>query len=605
MPESSALLIARKGRAALEAFQRANPGTTLDFSGVDFRDPQNEHIEFSEFEFLSDVDFSRAKWGDTPIPWQVHGYKPPTGPGPVRGAALFQKAVFHGRASFDHATFGEQARFDDAVFKLGANFSETAFSGSAKFSRAVFQTVSFSRSILGGSMTFDDILVVKDCSFEETIFGAQVWFERAFFERAHFQSSLFGENASFESAVFAALAQFNNTEFEAGANFSGTSFCLRAGFEEATFGDYASFQGKNRETIIDIANERAKSLPAEYAQVVKDRAQTANPSVFVRAGFSGASFTSRTRQYATEFSSAVGIRARFVEGARELVRRIRILFHPPGPLRRDGFAGCDFSNRSIKGSADFSRARFEQPPNFQNVDPASALDLAEARFSFRATDWPRLRYWTTKTETVTRLRRLRKIAKDIDEPDIEQSLFFLQRMAERGVAWRVWWDDVLHGRGIYYFINASLKGRRTTDITRIEPRWQPRMMARSARVMISGVWRPLKLTLLTFIFRYSSDFGRSFALPITWFTVVLLGLTRWYSAYAVANARFQDLLAFSFGHSFPLNPMSRQSLDEVVKHIFPSGIPTEVLMVSTGQSVLETLFLFLIALAIRNHFRLR
>jgi hypothetical protein len=604
MPESTALHAARQGRAALEAFQRANPGSTLDFRDVDFRDPQNECIEFSGFEFLLDVDFSRATFGDTPIPWRVHGYRPPTGPGPVRGAALFQKAVFHGRASFDHAAFGDEARFDDSIFKLGANFVETNFANNAKFSGAVFKTVSFARSVLGDHMNFDDILVVEDCSFEETIFGEHVWFERAFFERAHFQSSLLGENASFESAVFAALAQFNNTEFGAGANFSGVSFCTRAGFEEAAFGDYASFQGKSRQTVLDIANERAKLLPSEYAQIVKERAQRADPSMFLRAGFSGALFTSRTHQYATEFSTAVGFRARVVEGVKEFARRVRVLFYPASPLRRNGFAGCDFSNRSIKGSADFSRVRFEQPPNFQNVDPATALDLAEARFSFRATEWPHLRHWTTKTETVTRLRRLRKIAKDIDEPDIEQSLFILQRMAERGVAWRVWWDDVLQGWGIYHLISAHLKSRRKAEFDRLRRRW-PTKLLRSARVAITGSGRPLMLTLLVLAYRYSSNFGRSIALPIMWFAFVLFAFARWYSAYAATSARFSDLIAFSFGHSFPLSPMSRQSFDGIASRLFPGGIPADVLMISTGQSILETLLLFLIALSIRNHFRVR
>jgi hypothetical protein len=93
MSESPALQAARQGRAALEAFQRANPGSTLDFRGVDFRDPQNECIDFSGFEFLLDVDFGEAEFGDTPTPWQVHGYRPPGGPGPVRGAALFHEAM--------------------------------------------------------------------------------------------------------------------------------------------------------------------------------------------------------------------------------------------------------------------------------------------------------------------------------------------------------------------------------------------------------------------------------------------------------------------------------------------------------------------------------
>ena len=346
------------------------------------------------------------------------------------------ESVFYGTASFDHASFGDEARFDDSIFKLGANFVETNFAGNARFSRVVFQTVSFCRSVLGAHMNFDDIVVVQDCSFEETIFGAHAHFDRAFLNALISSPACSARMLSSESAVFSALAQFNNTEFEAGANFSGASFCSRAG----RGGDLRRLRLLPGQEPPDRFRHRQRASKIPAVRVRPDcQGQSANGrSVRVSsAGFSGASFTARTHRYATVFSMAEGVAARVVEGSKEVARRIRVFFYPASPLRRDGFAGCDFSNRSIKGSADFSRVRFEQPPNFQNVDPATALDLAEARFSFRATEFPRLRYWTTKTETVTRLRRLRKIAKDIDEPDVEQSLFILQRMAERGVAWRV------------------------------------------------------------------------------------------------------------------------------------------------------------------------
>ena len=530
--------------------------------------------------------------------------------------------MFHRGASFENACFGKQARFDDSIFKSGASFSKTKFAGDAKFSRAVFQTVSFSGSELGANACFDDILVVEDCSFAETIFGENAQFDRAFFERAHFQFSRFGVGASFESAVFSALAQFDNTEFEARANFSGVAFCSSAVFVGATFGDLASFQGKSHQTLLDIAAKRAKSLIdlegirerrlirgelSNYAQIVKARAQLADPSVFLQASFSGASFTSSRGRSRTPFSKVKGVKARVVEGLKELARRIRVLFHPASEVMRSGFAGPDFSNRSIKGSADFSRVHFEQPPNFQNVDPATALDLAAARFSFRATEWPRLRNWTIQTDTVTRLRRLRKIARDIDEPDIEQSLFILQRMAERGVAWRVWWDDVVHEWGIDYLINLHLKNRKTTEISQLK-RQRPSKLARSARVAIAGFGRPVMLTFLVFIYRYSSDFGRSIVIPAIWFVLFLFGSAYWYSLYAAVSFRAEripDLIAFSFSLSFPLSPMGRQGFEALALRLFPCGIPADVLVISTGQTILQTLLLFLMALSIRNHFRMR
>ena len=305
------------------------------------------------------------------------------------------------------------------------------------------------------------------------------------------------------------------------------------------------------------------------------------------------------------FSQAKGIKAKTVEGLGEFARRIRVLFYPLSGLKRSRFTGADFSNRSIKGVADFSRARFEQPPALQNVEPATALDLAEARFSFRATAWPRQRYWTTQTDTVTRLRRLRKIAKDIDETDIERSLFILQRMAERGVAWRVWWDDVLHGWGIYHVINIHLKDRKATEMSRLRRRW-PLKLARSVWVAITGIGRPLMRTFLVFIYRYSSDFGRSIVFPTIWFFLCLFGGAYWYSLYTPSSSsaeRISDLIAFSFSHSFPIIPMARQSFEAIASRLFPAGVPAEVLAISSAQTIVETLLLFLVVLALRNHFR--
>jgi len=623
MSESEALQAARKGRAALEDFQRSHPDDTLDFRGVDFRTTENEHITFSDFHFLVPTNFEGATFGDTPVPFQVYGVAVPNlaalsdnlvgfrivvgAPGSPKGAALFQNTVFEKEAQFSHATFGDRARFDGAIFKGLVNFVDVTFGEGVRFSRAVFQSSSFAHSVFGPMAWFDDILIVHDGSFEESIFGRQVKFERAIFDRVHFQSCLFGDSASFESAVFSALAQFNNTEFGAGANFKSAAFCGRAGFEGATFGDVASFRGGDRQALIDMADERAKSLLPDYAQVVKDRAHAADPSAFHRASFSGASFTSGGTEYATSFTMAEGIKSKIVEAMREGLRRLRVLFYPSHDLMRQKVAGADFSNRSLKGPADFSRVRFDQPPDFQNVEPAASLDFAAARFSFGRRAWLVFRYWTTRTDTLTRLRRLRKIMKDIDEPDLELSLFILQRMAERGVAWRVWWDDVLHGWGIYHLIGARLKSGKRTGFSELQRR-QLLKLPRSVWVAITGVGRPLMLTVLVFLYRYSSDFGRSIVLPLGWFVLFMCGFSFLCSSYTATGFRVEqlsDLIAFSLCVSFPVSPLARRSFEEIRSRLFPNGIPNAVFAFSIGQTIIETVLLFLVVLALRNHFRVR
>ena len=606
MPESAALQAARKGSVALEAFQSAYPEDTLDFSGVDFRTPENEHINFSDFHFLLPANFEGATFGDTPIPFQIHGASAGA-PGLPKGAALFQNTVFEKDAQFSHSTFGSNARFDGAIFKSIVNFVDVTFGEGICFSRAVFQSSSFAHSVFGPMASFDDILMVRDGSFEESIFGRQVDFERAIFERVHFQSCLFGDCASFESAVFSALAQFNNTEFGAGANFKSAAFCGRAGFEGTSFGDVASFRGGDRQAILDMAEERAKSLSSDYAQVVKERAHAADPSAFHRASFSGASFTSRGSEYGTAFTMAKGIKSKIAKAMSEGLRRVRILFYPLHDLKRQKFTGADFSNRSLNGQADFSRVRFDEPPDFQNVEPASYLDFAAARFSFGRPGWLASRYWTTQTDTVTRLRRLRKIMKDIDEVDLESSLFILQRLAERGVAWRLWWDDVLQGWGIYNLISARLKSGKKLEFSEIKRRRLSKLV-RSVWVAMTGVGRPLMLTFLVFLYRFSSDFGRSIILPIGWFVLFMCGFSFMCSSYTATGFRVEqlsDLLAFSLCVSFPVSPLARRSFDVIGSRLFPNGIPNEVFAISIGQTIIETVLLFLVVLALRNHFRVR
>ncbi len=596
---SKALEAARSGMSALEAYQKTNPDDELDFEGIDFRDPQNAHIDFSGFEFLSKINFRKAIFGDSLVTWPKPGFRLLKGP-------LFSKCVFHKGAIFADARFGSGARFDDVIFKADAVFGGAEFGENVNFARAVIGVGSFGHCTFGRGARFDETFFVEDCSFEESIFGERASFNKAVFERAHFQSSLFGDDTSFELSIFAALAQFNNTEFGAGTCFRGTAFCTRAGFENATFGDHTSFEGVERQTLIDIANDRAKMLPPEFASIVLERAQLSDPSVFERASFAGAVFSSDQHRYATMWSIASNTRAKILEGLKEILRCIRVLFYSNDGFKDAGPTGANFTGRSIKNLADFSRVRFEQPPDFQSVEPASALDFAKSRFSFQATSWPYFRYWTTRTNTLTRLRRLRKIAKDIDENDVERDLFILQKMAERGVAWHVWWDDVLHGWGIYHLIKSRLKAGHE-DFQSLRGS-HLRKLARSLSVAIRGFWGPLLHTVLVFLYRYSSDFGRSITLPAMWFVVFMFTFARWYSQYTSEPRRDfwnADLLAFSFGHSFPISPLARGSFDVFSDLLFPNGMPPEVLAMTIGQTLVQTIMLFLVVLALRNYFRLR
>lgn len=605
MTHTTALDAIRDGPAALSAFQSANPGTILDFSNVDFREPENASIRFSDLEFLLEVTFEGAIFGDTPIPHQVHGYPP--GRGATMGCALFQNSVFYKGASFTRVNFGANARFDGCVFREGASFFEANFAGHANFSRSVFESAGFDSCIFGYAAHFDEAIFLKGCSFEEAAFGNDASFDGASFAIAHFQSSHFGERAGFEYAVFSELAQFNNTKFGAGANFAGTSFFTRAAFESAIFGDYASFAAGDAKILEERVRARATKVAPEFRNLLIDRALQADPSSFNRASFYFATFSSTPHRYGTALTSAVGSVAKAKELAREAWRLIRVFFYPRSPLLKHGPSGANFRNRQLKGPIDFSCARFSQPPDFQNVAPAEDIDLAEATFSFASNSWPRLNYWTTQTETLTRLRRLRGIAKDIDEIDVESSLFALQRLAERGVSWRLWWDQVLHGWGIYDLISERVESRQNgNSIQRRQSRLK--RLVRSVWIAAVGVGRPIMLTALVTLYRYSSNFGRSVLLPTFWLGLAVIGPAVHYSQSSrtqLGSGGLADSITFSLCQLIIVTPVSKYGLETTMQRLFPLGLPPEVIQLALAQSVIGTILLFLIALALRNHFRLR
>jgi uncharacterized protein YjbI with pentapeptide repeats len=194
-----ALLLARQGDLVWNEWAEDNPGSEVDFSGVDFR---REPIAFAGFVF----------------------------PGPV----IFQSAIFN--AGFRGAKFlGDDANFDKARFTAEAgNFQGAEFSGGgasfveAKFSDggADFRGAKF----IGGPANFIKARFNgRETNFEGAVFSAGAMFDRATFEtgNAYFSKAKFrGGDASFGWAVFAGGdASFDETEFSDGrADFGAAKF---------------------------------------------------------------------------------------------------------------------------------------------------------------------------------------------------------------------------------------------------------------------------------------------------------------------------------------------------------------------------------------------
>jgi hypothetical protein len=232
-----------------------------------------------------------------------------------------------------------------------------------------------------------------------------------------------------------------------------------------------------------------------------------------------------------------------------------------------------FADRDFKSEADFSFAVFAEPPDFRATKNRDNLDLMGARFGFGA----RIRGWTTKSETVVRLRRLRGVANEIHAVDAERDLFILERQAERGVLWRNWWREGWRSRLFHW-------------------------------------WPPMSATLLMFLYRWSSDCGRSVFWPVIWLFVLNYEFYHLYARlidrplFIVVKKALRD---FNFASAIPFGATARPSFQSAVQVLFQkvgSGaidIPDAVQIVSAVQGIVNLVLLFLLGLALRNYFKFR
>ncbi|MEX2617385.1 MAG: pentapeptide repeat-containing protein [Alphaproteobacteria bacterium] len=352
-------------------------------------------------------------------------------------------------------------------------------------------------------------------SFIDTQFG----------DNANFHGAIFGNDAQFKCAKFGDGADFGDATFGDNALFDGASFGVSISFYRATFGEGANFEG----------------------------AAFGDGSVFLNATFGDRAWFSGRAEKEDAFSSVSFTGARFL-----------------------GYAS--FARRVFNASADFDNTSFKQPPEFSAIKNPENLNWTAMKVGFAGAvgGFP-TPGWTTKTETVTRLQRLRRIAANIHANDAERDLFIAERKAERGFLWKAWW-------------------RRKRDL--------------------SVFTKALRNTLLLFLYSLSSNCGRSVLLPLFWLAVSSVGFWGAYDALAVEGdplpvgdsgesiGRTRALLAFTGSRFLPLLGSSFAAAEDVESALFAGPIPSETVQaLAAGQGILNAILLFLLALALRNHFR--
>jgi hypothetical protein len=228
----------------------------------------------------------------------------------------------------------------------------------------------------------------------------------------------------------------------------------------------------------------------------------------------------------------------------------------------------------LRKRAIFAHAIFSQPPDFWAVTLIENLDLTGARFGFSGTlhlrkSWPiPTPGWTTDTQITDDLRRLRGVAKQIHATDAERDLFILERQAERGSLWKKCWTGG----------------------------WKSRLLD----------WRtPVAVTVWIFFYSLLSDCGRSMLRPLFWLVAANVGAFFSYGWLADMPIP-ESLWNLTLANLLPFGTLAKPLAEHAAAELFHGGVmPPGVGLTAIFQGVVNALLVFLLALALRNHFKVK
>lgn len=280
--------------------------------------------------------------------------------------ALTRAHLAIGAADFSHVDFAplcppdrhrlQHANFAALAFPYETDFRATAFGKSAKnATQANFHSTQF-----GGRASFEDAVFGSDTTFAGAVFSSDAAFAKAQFGgEAVFRGTQFGGAAGFESAHFGGIARFGGTQFGNHATFSDAQFGSGVGFQGADFRGPAWFVGALF----------GGGTGFEGVKFHQD------------ADFGGGKELRKTRFAERTIFTCI-----------ENSKIYEYLENLPEPLRIQRNAelaaspwvtfekGADFSDVIFEGNVRFNEARFEGLATFRAITPKKTLSFADARF---------------------------------------------------------------------------------------------------------------------------------------------------------------------------------------------------------------------------------
>lgn len=422
----------------------------------------------------------------------------------------------------------------------------------ADFSHHIFKTdVNFTRFSFPGDAVFESAKFSKKVYFDET----------EFFGRANFSKAIISGSCNFTNAKFKDTAEFWEATFMYDVVFPGVQFLNGASFNQAKFEGEAHFPRANFKGNISFRQAKFLDIVVFLNVAFSDRADFQDVTFMRLAQFSNAKFLDNATFHQGVFKGPAYFRESLFKESAEF-KAIK------------GKGSFSLYNVQFNHVPDFSEAHFEEAPLFDNVN------LEPERF--------------------------RGISAQESDTNLSARWRALKRLAIQG------YD---HERELQFFKGEVIARRRTQD------KW------RHAQFWVGWLYQIL------------SDFGRSIVRPILCLVISLLAFTIFYlshsqytfqqlfceSSTCMVSSRYPLIaaLALSVHNAVPFATRgSSVQLEQIYlclygtqkdmllvqdglpKNFIPI-IPYEVAFAGVFQFFVSAVLIFLLVLALRNHFRIR
>jgi len=436
-----------------------------------------------------------------------------------------------------------------------------------------------------------------------------------FNDSANISGVNFGIWANFSSSVFGANADLSHTNFENGASLSGVTFGNYADLSGAVFGNYADLSNSTFGDLADLSGvsfgEGAYLSRTKFRRIVSFKAWSDDEWRRRRLSHIETSkvFKSWTQDRTEEFLALPQSLRESTAGPSTF---LDLTFD------RAWFAGIsDFSGRSFLGNIDFTQALFDAPPHFGDCGGFYCIDFTGARIRFGgALNIPLPKWcfgtdhleiwaigWTTLSYAAIRLRRLRTLAEEAKNHDLERDLYLEERKAERGILFA-------------QYLQSDVRDERGRSRYSWKKAFQLRLIDHVLWIAVMSIYWAL------------ADYGRSFVRPVF---ALLLSVAIFHFAYgslltapndpARRQAFQRALWAFSISNAVPV--VGSLTLERDVKlMLMCENKPIEDVQQKNEdrcipiphrrfqllvliQAIFSTLCFFFAALALRNYFQLK